>query len=160
MKSFGEFVDKKARETQKQLELIHKLLERGGFKVKEHLHEGDPFIYVEDSGKQSSFGGVRIYKIGDSISFRIQKEEKTHPYGRAYLLDIEAMFKDLTSDDYTEGEAGKKVIEAVRQEIRLFFNKSAAAEKEIRASEFDRDDAATMAGDLGNDYSSLIQGGK
>src|ERR1017187_6959111 len=103
MRSFNEFVDKKTREAKKQLGIIEKVLHKNGLKVKSHLNDGtDPYVFIEDPTKQLSFGGVRIYKIGDSISFRVQKEEKTHPYGKAYQLDIEGMYKDLTSDDVTE----------------------------------------------------------
>lgn len=157
MKSFSEFVDKKTRETKRQLELISKVLQKEGVKVQSFLHEtDDPYIYVEDPGKQLTFGGIRIYKIGDSISFRVQKEQKTHPYGKAYPLDIEAMFKDLTSDDKSEGEAGKIVMRAINKEVRSFFIKSGDAEKELRDSEFDRGDSIGLASTGGTDYSSLI----
>lgn len=157
MKSFSEFVDKKSRETKRQLGIIKKVLEKAGMKVHTYFNEADDlYIYAEDPGKQLTFGGIRIYKIGDSISFRVQKEQKTHPYGKAYPLDIEAMFKDLTSDDKSEGEAGKIIIEAINKEIRSFFIKSGDAEKEIRSSEFDSGDSVGLMGDGGTDYSNLV----
>lgn len=156
MKSFGEFVDKKTRETKKQLDIIKRVLEKHGIKAKSHVDDLDPFIFVEDPTKQLSFGGVRIYKIGDIISFRVQKEEKTHPYGRAYALDIEAMYKDLTSDDISEGKAGEMVMQAISKEIRSFFTKSSDAEKDLRDSELNGDGSIALTGGSGTDYSSLV----
>lgn len=156
MKSFSEFVDKKTRETKRQLGIVQKIMEKNGIRVKGHLHEGDPYIFIEDPGKQLSFGGVRVYKIGDTISFRVQKEDKTHPYGKAYSLDMEAMYKDLTSDDIKEGKAGKMVIQAVVKEIRSFFSRSGEAEKDLRSGEFSDIDGLMLAGDGGTDYSSLV----
>ena len=155
-KSFSEFVDKKTREAKKQLKLVEKLLEKRGLKIKSHLEEVDPYVYVEEPTKQLSFGGVRVYKIGDSISFRVQKEEKTHPYGKAYQLDIEGMYKDLLSDDMSETKAGEEVITAVTKEIRNFFVKSSDAEKDLRSMDFERGDGVALAGDGGSDYSSMV----
>lgn len=157
MKSFGEFVDKKTRESKRQLEIVEKVLHKEGLKTKSFLSESDPYIYIEDPSRQLTFGGLRIYNIRGSMAFRVQKEEKTHPYGRAYPLDIEGMYKDLTSDDKTETEAGKIVMKAIVQEVRSFFTKSGDAEKDLRNFQFDRDrDAVGMTGDQGTDYSSTV----
>lgn len=158
MKSFTEFVDKKARETKRQLKLIQEIIKKDGLEVKNHLTDSDPYIYIEDPGKQLSFGGMRIYKIGSSISFRIQKEEKTHPYGTAYPLDIEEMYDDLLSDDTSRKKAGSIIMQAIIKEVRTFFTKSADAEKELRAGEFDRDDPmkSAFASNQGTDYHSTV----
>lgn len=158
MKSFTEFVDKKARETKRQLKLVQEIIKKDGLDVKNHLSEGDPYIYIADPGKQLSFGGVRIYKIGGSISFRVQKEEKTHPYGNAYPLDIESMYDDLISDDTSLKKAGDIIMQSIVKEIRTFFVKSAEAEKDLRAGEFDRDDPmkSAFASSQGTDYHSTV----
>ena len=71
MKSFGEFVDKKTREAKRQLGIVQKILQLEGIRTSGNLSDTDPFVYVEDPTKRLSFGGVRIYKIGNAISFRI-----------------------------------------------------------------------------------------
>jgi hypothetical protein len=79
-KSFGDFVDKKKRESIRQLALIGKVLEQGGFKVETFLggdHLDDPYVFVNNPDDDSSFDGIRVYKLGSQIAFRIQKEAKT-----------------------------------------------------------------------------------
>ena len=73
------------------------------------------------------------------MAFRVQKEEKTHPYGKAYSLDVEGMFHDLISDEeMNEKKAGEEVMKGIVKEIRSFFDKSLEAEKEGREGEFDK----------------------
>lgn len=138
-KSFGEFIDKKKRDATKQLEVVEGILRSSGLKVENFLESTkDPYIFCFNPLKNSSFDGIRIYKIGDQLAFRVQKENKTHPYGRAYPLDVEEMYNDLLSDDgIKETEAGKKVIEAVSKEVRRFFELSAEAEKDGRRSDIE-----------------------
>ena len=162
MKTFKEYVDKKTRENQKQLETIKKILEREGMKVSSFLEEEEPYIYLTSPGGGLPFDGVRIYKIGGSVVFRIQKESKTHPYGKAYQIDIEDMFGDiLTDDDMNERKAGEEVIKSVVQEFRKFFAQSSEADKENRADELDRQRDPTsfsVSSSTGTDYSSMVQG--
>lgn len=160
-KSFGEFIDKKQRDATKQLEIIEKILRKGGMKVENFLETDhrDPYIFCVSPIKNGSFDGIRIYKIGDKIAFRIQKESKTHPYGRAYPLDIEEMFNDLLSDEgIKESEAGKKVIESVNKEIRKFFERSSDAEKQEKESDIEDKDGIGQVAIKGNsaDFSSMI----
>lgn len=136
METFVEFVDKKEREAKKHLKIVKKLLESQGMKVADHLKDDDPYIFVFNPGQNIAFDGVRIYQIGTQIAFRIQKEENTHPFGRAYPLPVEDMFNDLMSDNHKPELAGKKVIESVTEEVKSFFIKSANAEKDLRGSEF------------------------
>ena len=132
--SFGEFIDKKGREAKKQLTIIKEMLKRSGMRIGDFVEsdENDPYIFVHNPQSDSSFGGLRIYKIADKIAFRICREEKTHPYGRAYALKIAEMFNDLVSDDFKQEEAGKKVIESVVKEVQRFFASSAKAEQELQ----------------------------
>lgn len=162
-KSFGDFVDKRKRDNLRQLGLIRQTLESQGFKVDNFLEnsEEDPYVFVFNPSRNGSFDGLRIYKIGDIISFRIQKENKTHPYGAAYAIPIEDMFQDFMSDeDIDEVGAGKKVMESVAKEIRKFFEKSVEAERDERDKILDRDNSNGAGGVLvkttGTDYSSLV----
>lgn len=162
-KSFGEFVDKKKRESIKQLTILKQILEQGGMNVDNFLNSDsdEPYIYCVSPTKNGSFDGVRIYKVGDQIAFRVQKESKTHPYGSAYPLPIEDMFNDFLSDEGTnQHKAGKKVMESVISEIKRFFEKSLEAESNERQRniETDRDNAGNISvrGTGGTDYSAMI----
>jgi len=159
-RNFGDFIDKKQRDAMKQLKLIEQLLTLQGFKVDDFMtegHEDDPYIFVSNPSKNTSFDGVRIYKIGDIIAFRIQKESETHPYGNAYTLDIERMFDDLMSEEeMDEIKAGKLVMKAVAKELKSFFDKSQEAEDESRSGDVMSGDDNVMIRSTGTDYSSQI----
>ena len=157
MLKFVEFIDKKEREAKKQLKIIEKVLIKDGFKVKEHLDNDDPFLFVFNPEKNTFFDGIRLYKIGNSIAFRVQKEENTEPFGKAYPMDVEEMFTDLVSE-YKPEDAGKRIILAIKTEVKKFFEKSAIAEREIRDKEFSRDPwgkVVVRSSDFGMDYSNL-----
>lgn len=159
--NFGQYVDKRKRESIHQLTIVKQLLERNNLKVDNFLEtdEGnDPYIYCHNPSKNGSFDGVRIYKIGNNICLRIQKESKTHPYGTAYELPIEAMFSDFMSDDgINERKAGKKIIESITQEVRRFFDKSVEAERDERQNSFDREGAGNiLTRTTGTDYSAAV----
>lgn len=159
METFIEFVDKKEREAKKHLKIVKKLLESQGMKVADHLKEDDPYIFVSNPGQNITFDGIRLYKIGSQLAFRIQKEEKTHPFGKAYPLPIEDMFNDLMSDHHKPEVAGKKVIEAVTEEVKRFFIKSAEAEKDLRGAEIggNPDPMNRIAiRSTGTDYSNMV----
>lgn len=160
MKSFTEFIDRKTRRARKQLGTVQKILKRDGLTVMDFLEDEEPYIFLKNPGGSLSFDGIRIYKIGGDLAFRVQKEDKTHPYGKAYMLDVEGMYNDLLSDSMGEQKAGEETIKAVTDELRKFFSKSSDAEKDLRSSEFD------MKGDpmgsltvnpQGTDYSNSVQ---
>ena len=155
---FSEFVDKKTRQAKRELGIIKQILEKENMMVQSFLESGEPYIFLRSPGKGLSFEGVRIYKIGGAITFRIQKEAKTHPYGQAYRLDVEEMYNDLISEEkYDEEKAGKEVMRAVIGEMKSFFSQSAEAEKELRATEFDTDPMSRiMMSSTGTDYSSQV----
>jgi hypothetical protein len=159
-KNFGDFIDKKQRDAMKQLKLIEQVLTKHGFQVDDFMtegHEDDPYIFVSNPNKNTSFDGVRIYKIGDIIAFRIQKESETHPYGNAYTLAVEKMFDDLMSEDeMDEIKAGKLVMKAIAKELHSFFDKSEQAEDESRAGEIDMSNDNVMVRSTNSDYSSQI----
>lgn len=160
-RTFGEFVDRKKRESVRQLTIIKQLLESNGLKVENFLIEGDdePYIFCYNPMNTGSFDGIRIYKIGNTIAFRIQKENETHPYGSAYQLPVEEMFHDLLGDDGMDQEkAGSEVIKGVAKEIRKFFDKSAEAESNEReSSELNQGSAGNaLVKTTGTDYSALV----
>jgi len=162
-RSFGEFVDKKKRECIRQLLLVKQLLEQNGMKVENFLDtdsRDDPYVFCFMPTKNGSFDGIRIYKIADQIAFRIQKENKTHPYGSAYPLPIEEMFHDfLTDKDSDQRKAGEKVIKSVVKELRRFFDKSIEAEREERERNIEQEkdsEGNVLVRSTGTDYSSLV----
>lgn len=158
-KSFGSFVDKKKRESIRQLELMKKILEQNNFKVRDFLNEqdSDPYIFCYNPLKNSSFEGIRVYKIGNELAFRIQKESQTHPYGSAYPLPVESMFNDFLTDGGDEDEVSKQLIEAIGKEINNFFEKSSKAEESSRKLSYNKDSAGSvLVRSTGTDYASLI----
>ena len=164
MAGFGEFIDKKTRESRKRLKLVEQILTKGGMTVKNHVEDREPYLFVLSPSKKVSFAGVRIYQIGESIAYRIQKEEKTHPYGKAYRLDIAQMYDDLTSDDdMTEKKAAYDVIEALPKELKKFFDESAMAERQMRDDQFDQMGdplSRVIVNTQGTDYSQQTTGNK
>lgn len=159
MGTFIEFHDKKEREAKKHLKIVKKLLESQGFKVGDHLKDDDPYVFIYNPGQNIAFDGIRIYQIGTQLAFRIQKEENTHPFGKAYALPIEDMFNDLMSDNHKPEIAGKKVIESVTEEVKRFFTKSAEAEKDLKGAEIggNPDPMNKVAIRSGSsDYSNLV----
>jgi uncharacterized membrane-anchored protein YjiN (DUF445 family) len=161
MNSFSQFVDKKTRKSKKHLKLIEKMLAQHGLTVKNHLEEGEePFLFVVSPIRKVSFEGIRIYQTGESIAYRVQKEEKTHPYGRAYRLDIQEMYEDLMSEEeMDEKAAAKEVVQAVIKELQQFFEKSHEAERDLRMGDFDADGdplGRVMVRSTGTDYANTV----
>lgn len=161
MTTFREFVDKKTRAAKKQLDTLYKIFQKEGITTSNHLEDEEPYIFLKSPAGKLSFDGIRVYKIGNNIAFRVQKEDKTHPYGKAYSLDVEDMFNDLLSDKMDEEKAGKEVMKAIVEEIRNFFNKSAEAEQELRDGDFDKKGdplGKVMMRSTGTDYANKVSG--
>jgi len=163
MKTFSQFVDKKTRKAKKHLEMIEQILVKHGMMVKNHLNEGgdEPFLFLISPQSKVSFGGIRIYQTGESIAYRVQKEETTHPYGRAYRLDIQEMYEDLVSDQVAEEQAAKEVMQAITKELQQFFEKSYEAERELRTGDYDRDGdplGRVVTKSTGTDFSNMVMG--
>jgi hypothetical protein len=159
MHGFVEFVDKKMRENRRHLGLVKKILEQNGMKVTDHRQEDDPYIFVNNTEKTMSFDGIRIYKIGDIMAYRVQKQENTHPYGRAYPLDLEEMYEDYMADDFKEEEVAKQIVQSVAEEMKKFFKKSAEAENDIRSAELDQNQdgmGKIIVRTTGTDYSNMV----
>lgn len=144
--TFHEFIDKKSRESKKHLKTVKRILEENGFTVQDFFkNEEDPYIFLSSTDEQLSFEGVRIYTLGDILAYRVQKEKDTHPYGRAYSLDIVEMFNDLMSESGDEEKAGKRVIKAVAEEFKGFFKKSREAEKDLKSVEIEKERGSDTA---------------
>lgn len=131
MRSFRDFYENKVRIAIKQLNIVAQVVEKAGFKVDHFLDEqfSDPYVYIHNPNRNTSFDGVRLYRIGDKLAYRVQRENKTHPYGNAYTLDVELMFDDLMEEGEHKPETiGHKVMEMVAKELRSFFEESAEIE--------------------------------
>lgn len=156
---FSEFITRKKREAIKQLSILKKLLEVSGFRISNFLDENfddsEPYIFCYNAEQDpSSFEGIRIYKIGDQIAFRIQKQDKTHPFGKAYIIPVEEMFNYFL-EDMNEKEAGEEIIKMISKEIRTFFEKCRRAENDLMQGSFEGQDSLTVR-TTGTDYSAQI----
>ncbi len=161
MRSFKDYVDTKQKKVIKQLQLIGNMLEKSGLKVSDFSETAEagqqPYIFVYNTAGTRFFDGVRIYSIGNKIAYRVQKEETTHPFGKAYSLDLEEMFNDfLEEENIDEKKAGKMIIEEVPQIMRRFFERSAKAEKEIETQEIIDKKDMTIGSTMGTDYSNMV----
>ena len=136
MEQFLEFVNKQQREGKRHLVILEKALKKGNINAK-MVDADDPYLFLPSPDESLSFGGVRVYQIGDTIAYRVQKQEKTHPFGRSYLLDVEEMFEDFMTDEIGEETAAQRVVETIADELNKFFQRSKEAEEDIRDIEFD-----------------------
>lgn len=149
---FSSFVDIKTNKARKELGVIRDVLKEGGVEVKDFLKGEDPHLYVPSTKKSLDFGGVRVYKIGSTIAYRIQNDSDTQPYGMSYPLDVEGMFEELVGE-MGEEDAAEEIKKAVAEEINHFFEKSLEAQDEIGPQPFDPQSkivAGGRAGDLSN----------
>jgi hypothetical protein len=154
MQYFLEFIDRKQRDAKKHLRLIEKALRKAKLHVYSHLEDDDPHLFVKANNKKLSFEGIRVYHIGDGIAYRVQKLEKTEPYGKSYSLDADGMFNDYMGEGMDEKEAAQKVIDDLGREIKKFFHRSAEAEEEIRTGA--KDGVGMIVKTGGSDYSSTV----
>lgn len=159
-RTFKEFIGQKTRESKKQLKTVKKVLEKQGFTVDSFLDdEDDPYIYVRADSKDLSFEGVRIYKIADIMAYRVQKEKDTHPYGKAYELNLESLFNNLMAENGDEAKSGQEVIKSVGEQFKKFFKNSMSAERDLRSLEVEQDPESGIAIRNTNlDYGSMIGG--
>ncbi len=155
MKTFSDFIDKKDRSAKRQLNIVKTMISKGGFQVEDHIQDKEPYVFVRKQESQLSFDGIRIYSIGDGMAYRVQKEEKTHPYGTSYMLDVPAMFDDMISDNYSAEKAGQEIIKQVPDEIRKFFDDSQQAEKDLQSNQDGSMDRPVIKS-TGTDYSNQM----
>lgn len=154
MQQFLEFIDRKQRQNIDDLKTVAKALKKGKLDVKEHLNEDQPYLFVKANNKKLSFEGIRVYKIGEHVAYRIQRLEKSEPFGKTYALNLEDMFNDYMSDGMSQEEAGQKVIESLSEEVKKFFKKSEKAEEEMRTGQ--KDGLGLIIKTGGTDYSSTV----
>jgi hypothetical protein len=166
MRSFRDFYENKVRLAMKHLNILSKALEHSGFKVDSFLNEQfeEPYVFVYNPNSNTSFQGVRLYKIGDKIAYRIQRENQTHPYGNAYSLEVELMYDDLVEEGEDPKHVGPKVMEMIAKEFKAFFDESAKAEKDRNFTDQNKDNDALgsvhIRNPLGGDYSSMVHDDK
>lgn len=135
MRTFNEFRERKDREGARHLRIVRRVLEEAGLTVDDFTKEDDPYVYLHSNDGRATFGGVRIYPIGDSIAYRMQNDPEAHPYGKSYHLDVENIFNDLLSENDDENKAGKAVMEAIVEEFKNFFEKTLKAQEELDGEE-------------------------
>jgi hypothetical protein len=149
---FSSFIDKKNARAREELEIIRDILGEGGLKVDDFLKSDNPYLFLSTPQEGLNFEGVRIYKVGSNLAYRIQNESDTEPYGKAYSLNLEEVFSDLISD-MTGEEAAEKIKEAVVDEFKNFFKKSSEAQEELNSTPNDPQNKIIVngsAGDLSN----------
>jgi len=152
---FSSFLDVKNKEAIKKLETIKEILSKN-FTVESFLHRADPYIYIR-SKENLPFEGVRVYKIGSNFAYRIQNENETQPYGKAYVLKIEEAFNDVVSD-MGEEEAGEFVANALAEEFNSFFKQSSEAQQEFMLGKFDKKDitSSTIVNSNNGDFTNSM----
>ena len=133
LRAFNEFVIQKDRDARKHLDLVKAMFEKAGMQVEDKLDlRDDPYIFVRNPDNNLSFEGVRVYELGRCLAYRVQKEADTHPYGRAYGLNVQDMFDDLSSEERSDDEIGQEIVKSVVGEVKDFFEKSLEAEQSGR----------------------------
>ena len=149
---FSSFLDKKNKQSVRELGIIRDMLAEGEFKVEDFLKEESPYVFVNCTNDGLDFEGVRVYKVGSNLAYRVQKENKTEPYGAAYSLNIEDLFGDLVSD-MSEEDAAEEIKKAVVEEFKNFFQKSSKAQDELNSGKADPQSKIVVssgAGDFSN----------
>jgi hypothetical protein len=149
---FSSFIDKKNKKARYELGVVRDILKEGGFNLEDFLKDENPYVFLKNPEGNLDFEGVRIYKIGSGLAYRVQKENKTEPYGQAYGLNLEEIFSDLISD-MSEEKAAKQIKKAIIEEFKNFFEKSIKAQDEINSNSQDPHNkifASSNAGDLSN----------
>lgn len=149
---FSSFLDKKNKQSVRELGIIRDMLAEGEFKVEDFLKEESPYVFVNCTNDGLDFEGVRVYKVGSNLAYRVQKENKTEPYGAAYSLNIEDLFGDLVSD-MSEDDAAEEIKKAVVEEFKNFFQKSSKAQDELNSGKADPQSKIVVssgAGDFSN----------
>lgn len=134
MKKFSAYIDRKERENKNNLRTLSKILERSGFSVKNKLdHFKEPYLYIEKPINNNpiieslTFGGIRIYNRGSNICYRPQNNIDVEPYGKAYLLDIEGMYKGLLKKENSK-EVGMDLVQYIIEEVLNYFLYSAKSQ--------------------------------
>lgn len=151
---FSSFLDKKNKQARKELGLVKEVLEEGEMQVEDHLESEPPYLFLKGEGTNLDFEGVRIYKVGSNLAYRIQKESNTEPYGAAYPLNIEDMFGDLITD-LDEEKAAEEIKKTLVAEFKNFFKKSSEAQEKINSDGTDIHSKIVVSGGAGDLSNSM-----
>jgi hypothetical protein len=73
---FSSFLDKKKKQTVNELKIIKDVLSQGDLKVEDFTEEEAPYLFVNSTEESLDFDGVRVYKVGSNMAYRIQREKK------------------------------------------------------------------------------------
>lgn len=151
---FSSFIDKKTKQAKNELGIIRDVLKQADFDLEEFLDHESPYIFLKNPEGGLDFDGVRIYKVGSTLAYRVQKESKTEPYGRAYALDVEDAFADLITD-LSEENAIKQVKKAIVEEFKNFFQKSIDAQEKINSDGAGSENKLIISGGAGDLSNSM-----
>lgn len=153
---FSSFLDIKNKKTIEQLEILKKILSES-FKIDSNIKSIDPYIFVYSNNEDLPFQGVRVYKIGSNWAYRIQNENETQPYGKAYPINLEQAYEDIVSD-YSEEEVGEYIAKALLEEFENFFEKSAEAQRDSNSFVITKKDISnqTIVSKNSGDFSNMI----
>ena len=157
---FREFVEGK-NDTAKKLALLKRMFKKMGFKgVRRGNGKLDePFLFLFPPEHIAPFG-LRIYEVAGQVAYRLQKKPKTQPWGRAYPLSLEEMFREAKEEAGDDHGAIKAVMHNLKELLRDFLRKSYKAQKEDSPTEDSekRDPLGkvVVAGNYGTDYADMV----
>jgi hypothetical protein len=153
---FSSFLDIKNKKIIEQLEILEKILSKK-FKVDSFLQNESPYVFVYSQEENLPFQGVRIYKVGSNWAYRIQNENETQPYGKAYPLKLEEIYENLVADSQ-EKDVGEIIANALIEEFENFFKKSSEAEMNNNSFIITKKDVSnqTIVGRNSGDFSNMI----
>ena len=162
MMVFKEYIDRNNSVSKKRLGLLINVLKKDGLRVEDFTHDDiEPYIFVYSYPLPTTFEGVRFYMHGDILAFRTQKKAETQPYGEAYALDLQQMLMNIFQDekDKSEKNITKVLLKLIGKEIRDYFKKSVAAEKDLLSGQVA--DGKNSAGQIiirnnGTDYANTV----
>jgi hypothetical protein len=152
----------------KRLHNLYLALKKGGLAVINRIHQqNDPHLWVQAHPQPEEYRGLRIYLLGNICAFRVQKLEKTEPYGKSYLLDLQEMYDNIL-EDLGEEEDNKDpnmamniLIKQMCDKIRKFYIDSIKDEEEFLSAQLNGPERQDIGGAAilpvtGIDYSSQV----
>lgn len=131
MECFNEYLEKHSRETKKKLEDILDLLKRvDEIKPLGYLDQDNPYIFIriqQDKNINQNLSildlGVRIYSIGNKLTYRLQRGPKGIQIGPARIIEDPEEIEDLLTQGKTEQEAYNEIFRQIPKKIKHFIKK-------------------------------------
>lgn len=151
---FSSFLDIKNKNIIRELKIIKEILSKE-FLVEDFLNKENPYLFLKFKNNQLQFEGLRIYKVGSNIAYRVQNYNDSEPYGKAYPLNLEEAFEDLVPDS-SEEEAAKIISDLLVNEFERFYELSCEAQNKNIANNFIQSNSAILIGNNG-DYSNSVK---